>query len=80
VEQVVKENDPRAVVAAFLDQGYTESQMYRKLGIAAYGFNPVLVSTEQNATKHAANERVPAESFRKSLPMLFEVIRRSAAD
>jgi acetylornithine deacetylase/succinyl-diaminopimelate desuccinylase-like protein len=80
LEQSVKDSDPRAVVAAFLDQGYTESQMYRKLGIAAYGFNPTLVSPEQNATKHAANERVPVEQFRRSLPLLFEVVRRIAAE
>jgi acetylornithine deacetylase/succinyl-diaminopimelate desuccinylase-like protein len=65
---------------AFLDQGYTESQMYRKLGIAAYGFNPTLVSPAQNATKHAANERVPVEQLRRSLPLLFEVVRRIAAE
>jgi hypothetical protein len=62
-------------IAAFLDQGYTECQMYRKLGIAAYGFHPVVVSPEVLATKHGANERVPVNPFRDALPVLFGIVQ-----
>src|SRR5205814_6563329 len=62
--------EPDAIVAAWLDNGYTESQMYRKLGIQAYGFNPVAATAEILATKHGANERVPVEQVRKALIIL----------
>lgn len=80
IQKILHAEAPDAVVAASLDQGYTESQMYRKLGIAAYGFIPVVVSPEVNATKHGANERVPVAQFRSALRVLFEVARQIAAE
>ncbi len=76
LETCVHEIDSRAAVAAFLDQGYTESQMYRRLGIQAYGFNPIVVSPEVNATKHGVDERVPVRQYREALPLLYNVVRR----
>ena len=67
---------PDAVVAASLDQGYTESQ----LGIFAYGFNPVPVTPEVNATKHADNERVPVAQYRSALQVFFAVVRQVATE
>jgi acetylornithine deacetylase/succinyl-diaminopimelate desuccinylase-like protein len=75
IEANVHQYDSNALVAAFLDAGYTESQMYRKLGIAAYGFHPVVASPEVIATKHGANERVPVKQFRDALPVLFGIVR-----
>ena len=80
IESCVRRHDSNALVAAFLDQGYTESQMYRKLGIAAYGFHPVVVSPEVLATKHGANERVPVKSFRDALPVLFDIVRNISSE
>jgi acetylornithine deacetylase/succinyl-diaminopimelate desuccinylase-like protein len=75
IETSVHEHDAKALVAAFLDQGFTESQMYRKLGIAAYGFHPVVASPDVLATKHGVNERVPLNPFRDALPVLFDIVR-----
>jgi len=80
IEKVLSVQTPDAVVAASLDQGYTESQMYRKLGIFAYGFNPVLVSSEVNATKHGDNEGVPVAQYRSALQVLFAVVRQVATE
>jgi acetylornithine deacetylase/succinyl-diaminopimelate desuccinylase-like protein len=80
IETSVPKYDPKALVAAFLDPGYTESQMYRKLGIAAYGFHPVVASPEVIATKHGANERVPVKQFRDALPVLFGIVRSISAE
>ncbi len=68
--------NPRAVVAPVLDSGYTESQMYRTLGIQCYGFVPIEVTPELDATEHAANERVPVEQIRRGVKMLYEVVTR----
>jgi len=78
IQQMVHEHNPEAIVAPTLDSGYTESQMYRPLGITCYGFNTLEVTPEVNATQHAANERVPVEQLRRGVKMLYEVVARAA--
>ncbi len=78
IEQVVRQYNPQAIVAPGLGSGYTESQLYRQLGITCYGFNPLEVTPEVNATQHAANERVPVEQLRRGVKMFYEVVARAA--
>ncbi len=78
IEQVVHEYDPEGLVAPVLNSGYTESQMYRPLGINCYGFSGVVVSPELDATQHAANERIPVNQLRSGLKILFDVVARVA--
>jgi acetylornithine deacetylase/succinyl-diaminopimelate desuccinylase-like protein len=75
LEKTLQSHQPDAIVAAWLDNGYTESQMYRKLGIKAYGFSPVVATPDVLATKHGANERVPVDQIRQALIVLFEAVR-----
>jgi acetylornithine deacetylase/succinyl-diaminopimelate desuccinylase-like protein len=76
-EGVVREYHPQALVTPVLDSGYTESQMYRPLGISAYGFSPVVVTPEVEDTQHAANERVPVEQLRTGVKMFCELVARA---
>jgi acetylornithine deacetylase/succinyl-diaminopimelate desuccinylase-like protein len=76
--QVIHEHDPQALVAPALGSGYTESQMFRELGIKSYGFVPVVVTSEVEDTQHAANERIPVEQVRRSLGMYYEVVAKAA--
>ena len=78
IEQVVHQYNPQAIVAPTLGGGYTESQMYRPLGIACYGFNSLEVTPEIDATQHAANERVPVEQLRRGVKIFYEVVARAA--
>ena len=78
IEQVIREHNPQALVAPALGSGYTESQMFRRLGINCYGFIPVEVSPEVEETEHAANERVPVEQIRRGVKVLYEVVARAA--
>jgi acetylornithine deacetylase/succinyl-diaminopimelate desuccinylase-like protein len=78
IEQVVHQYNPRAIVAPALGGGYTESQMYRPLGITCYGFNTMEVTPEVDATEHAANERVPVEQLRRGVKVLYELVARAA--
>ena len=79
IEQVVHEYNPGALITPVLNSGYTESQMYRPLGIHAYGFAPIEVTPEEESTEHAANERVPVEQIRRGTRMLYEIVARAAA-
>ena len=78
IQQVVREHNPQALVVPTLNSGYTESQMYRQLGIKCYGFVPIEVTPEVEATEHAANERVPVEQIRRGVKVLSEVVIRAA--
>jgi acetylornithine deacetylase/succinyl-diaminopimelate desuccinylase-like protein len=77
-EKVVHEYSPQALITPELNSGYTESQMYRPLGINAYGFVPIEVSPEVEDTEHAANERIPAEQVRRGVKMYYELVARAA--
>jgi len=74
---VVHQYNPQAIVAPALGGGYTESQMYRPLGITCYGFNTLEVTPEVEATQHAANERVPVEQLRRGVKVFYEVVART---
>lgn len=78
IRQVVGEYNAQALVTPLLNNGYTESQMFRPLGITAYGFIPVEVTPEEEATQHAANERIPVEQLRRGVKMFSEVVARAA--
>jgi acetylornithine deacetylase/succinyl-diaminopimelate desuccinylase-like protein len=74
IEQVLHEHAPQALVAPFLDHGFTESQMFRALGIQSYGWNPFVLPLDVERTKHAANERIPVQQFREGVRVFYEVV------
>lgn len=78
IEQTAHQFDPQALVAPILNSGYTECQMYRPLDISCYGWAPVEVTPELEATQHAANERVPVEQIRRGVEIFTEVVVRAA--
>ncbi len=78
IKEVVAGYNPKALVVPALNAGYTESAMYRPLGINCYGFGPIEISPELDATQHAANERVPVEQIHRGLKMLYEIVARAA--
>lgn len=79
IKSLVHRDDPGALVAPVLNSGYTESQMYRPLGITCYGFAPVLVTPEIEATEHAPEERIPVEQVRRGVEMLYQIVTKAAA-
>ncbi len=80
INEVVREHNPQALVLPELNSGYNESQMFRPLGINSYGFIPIELTAEQEATQHAANERIPVDQLRRGLEVFYEVIARAAGE
>ena len=78
ITAVVHHYSPEALVTPVLDSGYTENQIYRPLGITCYGFVPIEVTPEVEATEHAANERIPVQQVHRAVKMLYEVIARAS--
>ena len=76
ISHVTKTNHPEAIVTTKLLSGYTESQLYRQLGIIAYGWSPLYTTPEENAGVHGNNERISVKNIREGTKEFFEVVTR----
>ncbi|MFQ5662871.1 MAG: M20/M25/M40 family metallo-hydrolase [Terriglobia bacterium] len=76
IEAVLGRDFPDTVVTTRMLWGYTESGLFRELGIVCYGFSPFLRTRAEAATVHGDNERVSVENVRRGLRWLYEVVER----
>jgi acetylornithine deacetylase/succinyl-diaminopimelate desuccinylase-like protein len=80
IREAVLRYNPQALVVPALNSGYTESQMYRPLGIHCYGFAPVEITPQIDASQHASNERIPVEQVRRGVKLLYEIVARVVSE
>jgi acetylornithine deacetylase/succinyl-diaminopimelate desuccinylase-like protein len=66
------------VAGPFLSVGYTDSIFARHTGARAYGYVPVVVSSELLATMHGDAERVPVTELKDGVRRLFGILVESA--
>jgi len=78
IEQAAAHYFPGAPVLPRLNNGYTENQRYRELGIVSFGFSPYQNTAEETASEHGDNERIRVEQIRRGYRMLFDVVTRVA--
>lgn len=78
IAQVTKANHPEALVTTKMLSGYTESQLYRQLGITAYGWSPIYTTVEENEGVHGNNERIRVADVRQGTREFYEVVSRIA--
>ncbi|MGE5597182.1 MAG: M20/M25/M40 family metallo-hydrolase, partial [Hyphomicrobiales bacterium] len=76
VDDVIGELVEGARLAPELTSGFTDSRIYRRRGIPAYGFVPCLVRPEELGGVHGHNERITVENLRLGMQVLYEVVRR----
>jgi acetylornithine deacetylase/succinyl-diaminopimelate desuccinylase-like protein len=76
IEQTVRDHVEDAVVLPSVSAGFTDSRVYRRLGVTSYGFIPVLLEPSEAITIHGHNERITVENLRLGCQMLFDVVRR----
>jgi acetylornithine deacetylase/succinyl-diaminopimelate desuccinylase-like protein len=79
VERVLGRHFPGVPVTTTLLAGATESVLFRPLGIAAYGFTPLLTTSEEISTAHGDDERVQEATVRRSTGVFYDVVREIAA-
>jgi acetylornithine deacetylase/succinyl-diaminopimelate desuccinylase-like protein len=79
VRDVIAELVEGAKLAPEMTTGFTDSRIYRKQGIQAYGFVPCLVRPEDLAGVHGHNERIGVENLRLGMQVLFEITHRLCA-
>ena len=74
IERVVGRHYPGVPVTTKMSTGATESALYRPVGIVAYGFTPLLMTQEEDASQHSDDERVRESSLRDSAAVFYEVV------
>ena len=70
-----KANHPKAVITTKMLSGYTESQLYRQLGITAYGWAPIYTTPDDDEGVHGNNERISLKNVRQGTREFYEVVR-----
>jgi acetylornithine deacetylase/succinyl-diaminopimelate desuccinylase-like protein len=75
IARKTKEKHPGAVVTTKMLSGYTESQLYRQLGIVAYGWAPIYTTPEEDEGVHGNNERISVKNVREGTRELYELVR-----
>jgi len=78
IARVSKLHHPEALVTTKMLSGYTESQLYRQLGITCYGWAPAYTTVEENEGVHGNNERISVKNVREGIREMFEVVSQIA--
>ena len=64
-----------AVVVPSVSTGFTDSRVFRRRGVQAYGFVPVLTGPEDAGRVHGNDERVSTDNLRLGAQILFSTVR-----
>jgi acetylornithine deacetylase/succinyl-diaminopimelate desuccinylase-like protein len=78
ISRVTKAHHPEALITTKMLSGYTESQLYRQLGIIAYGWSPIYTTPEDDAGVHGNNERISVKNIREGTREMYEVVTQIA--
>ncbi|MGH9967401.1 MAG: M20/M25/M40 family metallo-hydrolase [Pyrinomonadaceae bacterium] len=78
ITRVTKVHHPEALITTKMLSGYTESQLYRQLGIISYGWAPIYTTAEENEGVHGNNERISVKNVRDGTREFYEVVSQIA--
>jgi len=67
IESVTAERHPGSRVMPAVATGFTDSHFTRDLGIASYGFDPIVIPATELAGVHGNNERVNVAAFKRGV-------------
>jgi acetylornithine deacetylase/succinyl-diaminopimelate desuccinylase-like protein len=80
IEAVTSELYPNSSVVPSVSTGFTDSHFTRDLGIASYGFNPLIATGDEFSGVHGNDERVNEKAFRQSIKDLNQIIFKVVYD
>ncbi|MGE0228583.1 MAG: M20/M25/M40 family metallo-hydrolase [Dehalococcoidia bacterium] len=75
IRAAVRHHVEDAVVVPSVSTGFTDLRVFRRRGIPAYGFVPLLLEPEDASRIHGHDERVSIESLRLAIQVLFSTVR-----
>jgi acetylornithine deacetylase/succinyl-diaminopimelate desuccinylase-like protein len=80
IESVTAERHPGSRVMPAVASGFTDSHFTRDLGIASYGFDPIVMPGSESSRIHGNDERVNIAAFRQSVGDLLAIISHVVYD
>lgn len=79
IQESIRHTCPGAVVVPSVSTGFTDSRVFRRRGIPAYGFMPLLLESQNMGTVHGNDERLSIDALRLGLKIMFDTVRRVCA-
>ena len=80
IESVTAERHPGSRVMPGVQTGFTDSHFTRDLGIASYGFDPMIVPESEHVGFHGNDERVNVEAFKRGVTDHLAIIQAVVYD
>ena len=76
--EILREQDPGAIVIPYMAPGFTDATHFSRLGIRCFGFSPARLPEKFNFVDliHGNDERLPVEGFRFGLRALCDLVSR----
>jgi acetylornithine deacetylase/succinyl-diaminopimelate desuccinylase-like protein len=68
-----------AAVVPRVTAGFTDSRAFRRRGVPAYGFVPMLLGPDEQGGMHGNNERISVANLRLGAEVLYRVVERVCA-
>jgi acetylornithine deacetylase/succinyl-diaminopimelate desuccinylase-like protein len=62
-------------VLPYITTGATDLRYFRDLGITAYGFFPIILSSDEILRMHGKNERISVENIHKGLEGTYQIVQ-----
>jgi acetylornithine deacetylase/succinyl-diaminopimelate desuccinylase-like protein len=78
IEATIEAETDGGVVMPMISPGFTDSRIYRRHGVPAVGYTPVLITTEEVGTVHGHDERISTANLQLGTRLLLDTIRRAA--
>lgn len=75
IEASVRQHVEDAAVIPSVSTGFTDLRVFRRRGIPAYGFVPLLLEPEDAARIHGNDERLAIDSLELAIQVLFTTVR-----
>ena len=74
IEEVTSERYPGSRVMPSVASGFTDSHFTRDLGIASYGFDPIVAQEAEYSRIHGNDERISIDAFKRAVIDHFAII------
>jgi acetylornithine deacetylase/succinyl-diaminopimelate desuccinylase-like protein len=76
IQKTVRNIIPKAVIVPYLSPGGTDSRYFRKRGITAYGFFPIILSEDELQRMHGIDERISLKNLEQGTRILYETVKK----
>lgn len=78
IQKTIRTINPKAVTVPYLSPGATDSRYFRKRGVTAYGFFPIILSETELQRMHGVDERISLENLEQGTKILYETVKELA--